>query len=64
MVEGVSATSSGAMNTVVIAHGLTVGGREYARQVPGSFWRNIANTATSFSPLHPSPRLPTCGLER
>src|SRR5215468_8067409 len=30
-IEGVSATSSGAMNAVAMAHGLTVGGREGAR---------------------------------
>ena len=30
-VEGVSATSAGAMNAAVMAHGLTIGGRKGAR---------------------------------
>ena len=54
-VEGVSATSSGAMNAVVMAYGLTVGGRECAREALDSFWRSIAHIASSFSLLQRSP---------
>ena len=49
-VEGVSATSSGAMNAVVMAHGLAVGGRECAREALHNFWRSIAGIATCYSP--------------
>jgi len=53
-IEGISATSAGAMNAAVLAHGLTIGGREGARQALTSFWRQTARAA-SFSPLQPSP---------
>ena len=41
-IDGVSATSSGAMNAVVLAHGLTVGGREGAKQALADFWQKIS----------------------
>lgn len=37
-IDGVSATSAGAMNAVVLAHGLTVGGRQGARDALANFW--------------------------
>ena len=37
-VEGVSATSAGAMNAAVMAHGLTTGGRKGAREALEEFW--------------------------
>jgi NTE family protein len=52
-IEGVSATSSGAMNAVVLAHGLTAGGREGARHALHDFWRRVAE-AGQVSPLQPS----------
>ena len=51
--EGVSATSAGAVNAAVLAYGLTVGGRDGARQALASLWRRIAGAAL-FSPLQPS----------
>src|SRR3954452_19052463 len=53
-IEGISATSAGAMNAAVLAYGLTVGGRKGARQALDAFWRRIAQAAL-FSPLQPSP---------
>jgi NTE family protein len=50
-VEGVSATSSGAMNAVAMAHGLTVGGREGAREALENFWHRVARAAALFSPV-------------
>ena len=52
-IEGISATSAGAMNAAALAYGLTIGGREGARQALADFWRRVANAA-SFSPLQPS----------
>jgi NTE family protein len=52
-VEGISATSAGAMNATVLAYGLSDGGAEGARAALASFWRNIAKAARS-SPLQPS----------
>jgi Patatin-like phospholipase len=44
-VEGVSATSAGAMNAVVMAHGLTTGGRKGAREALEEFWNAVARPA-------------------
>ena len=52
--EGVSATSAGAMNAVVLAYGMTEGGREGARQALTGFWRRISHAA-AMGPLQPSP---------
>ncbi len=52
-IEGVSATSAGAMNAAVLAHGLTAGGREGARNALADFWRRVAQLASS-SFLQPS----------
>ena len=42
-IEGISGSSSGAMNAVMLAHGLTIGGREGARQALAHFWETVAN---------------------
>ncbi len=52
--DGISATSAGAMNATVTAYGLTVGGREGARQALAEFWKRISEAA-QFSPLRPTP---------
>jgi NTE family protein len=52
-IDGVSATSAGAMNAVVLAQGLTAGGRSAAKNALADFWQRIARLATS-SPLQPS----------
>ena len=45
--EGVSATSAGAMNAVVLAYGLTEGGREGARKALAGFWRRVSHAAAT-----------------
>ncbi len=52
-IDGVCATSAGAMNAVVLAHGLTLGGREGARAALAEFWHRIAKLGRA-SPLQPS----------
>ena len=51
--DGVTATSAGAMNAVVLAHGLTVAGREGAISALAEFWGRVAAVACS-SLLRPS----------
>jgi len=51
--EGISACSAGAMNAVVLAYGLTEGGRAGARTALANFWRRISHSAL-FSPLQPT----------
>ncbi|SMF53992.1 NTE family protein [Tistlia consotensis] len=52
--EGISATSAGAMNAAILAHGLTVGGRDGARQALHDFWASVA-AAAAFSPIQRTP---------
>ncbi|MET0963794.1 MAG: patatin-like phospholipase family protein [Noviherbaspirillum sp.] len=48
--DGISGTSAGAMNAVVLAHGYHGGGREGARSALRDFWKAVSNAAR-FSPL-------------
>src|SRR5262245_34125558 len=50
-VQGVSATSAGAMNAVVMAHGLTTGGRKGAREALEEFWHGVARISAPFGAL-------------
>jgi NTE family protein len=52
-IEGISATSAGAMNATVLAYGYAEGGPEGARKALSGFWRRIAHAASA-SPLQPS----------
>ncbi|MBM3573334.1 MAG: patatin-like phospholipase family protein, partial [Alphaproteobacteria bacterium] len=52
-IEGISATSAGAMNAVVLAHGMMDGGRPGARAALDLFWRKISEAA-QMSPLQPT----------
>jgi NTE family protein len=65
-IEGVSATSAGAMNAVVLACGLLQGGRDGARQALHDFWLSIAQSAERYNPLRWVPWLKgahTLGLD-
>lgn len=42
-IEGISGASAGAMNAVILAHGLAVGGRDGARQALKDFWGSVAS---------------------
>jgi NTE family protein len=51
--EGISATSAGAMNAVVLAYGLTEGSRDGARKALAGFWRCVSHAAAN-GPLQPT----------
>ncbi len=53
VIEGISATSAGAMNATVTAFGLAEAGRGGARRALANFWRRISHAAV-LSPLQPS----------
>jgi NTE family protein len=53
--EGISATSAGAMNAAVLAHGWTRGGRDGAREALAGFWNAIADAAARYSPYRAAP---------
>jgi len=52
-IEGISGASAGAMNAVLLAHGLTQGGRDEARRVLAAFWERVAE-ASRLSPMQPT----------
>ena len=47
LVEGISATSAGSVNAVVLAYGLSVAGREGAKRALEIFWRKLSAMMTS-----------------
>ena len=53
-IEGISGTSAGAMNAVVLADGYAANGREGARASLHQFWRRVSDAAL-MSPLRRSP---------
>lgn len=53
-IDGISGTSAGAMNAVVLADGLARGGREGARERLALFWQRVSEAAR-FSPVQRTP---------
>ncbi|KTD74751.1 patatin-like phospholipase family protein [Legionella waltersii] len=54
-IDSISATSAGAMNAVILAHGLATGGHEGARKSLFEFWRKVSESGDIFSPLKRNP---------
>src|SRR5579863_3025252 len=46
-IEGITATSAGAVNAVVLAYGLAVGGREGAKRSLDRYWRRLSEMASA-----------------
>src|ERR1700753_2217804 len=53
-VDGISGTSPGAMNAVVLAAGFTADGPAGAKAALSAFWRRVADAAR-FNPIRRSP---------
>src|SRR3970282_259122 len=54
-VEAVSATSTGAMNAVVMAYGVSLGGAAGARDKLSEFWTEISRAGELYSPVRTLP---------
>ena len=54
-IEGISGTSAGAMNAVVLAEGMIDGGREGAKSALQSFWWEISLLGSVFNPIRKTP---------
>ena len=54
-VDAISATSAGAMNAVVMAYGISIGGREGAREKLEQFWREISLAGEIYGPVRSFP---------
>jgi len=50
-IAAITATSAGAMNAVVAAHGMMEGGTDGARQKLSEFWKRVADSRAPFSPV-------------
>ncbi|MGE0700770.1 MAG: patatin-like phospholipase family protein [Hyphomicrobiaceae bacterium] len=51
--DAISATSAGSMNAVVMAWGVSQGGREGARAKLAEFWQRVSRAGTMWSPVRP-----------
>jgi NTE family protein len=54
-IDGISATSAGAMNATVYAYGHMTGGRDGARETLEKFWRNVSAAGRISSPIQATP---------
>ncbi|WP_010299635.1 patatin-like phospholipase family protein [Candidatus Odyssella thessalonicensis] len=54
-IEGISGTSAGAMNAVVLAYGYALGKQEKAKETLQSFWWEISLLGNVFNPIRPTP---------
>jgi NTE family protein len=54
-IEAASGASAGAMNAVVMAHGLASGGRDGAREALQRFWDAVAARGAAADPMMPAP---------
>lgn len=54
-IAALSATSAGAMNAVVLAYGVSLGGRDGARAKLNEFWSEISRAGEIYSPVRVSP---------
>lgn len=54
-IEGISATSAGAMNAAALAYGKSIGGNEKAREVLEAFWHETSKAGALFSPVKRTP---------
>jgi NTE family protein len=50
-IDGISGTSAGALNAVVLADGLMAGGRKGAREALSRFWRRVSNASAHANSL-------------
>lgn len=53
--DAISATSAGAMNAVILAHGLIKGGNDGAREALHEFWKRVSEVGEFFSPVRLTP---------
>jgi NTE family protein len=51
--EGITGTSAGVVNVVVLADGLAGGGREGAREALNAYWRKASLLSARILPLTP-----------
>jgi len=61
--EGLSGTSAGAVNAVVLAHGMMSGGRKGGQKALEDFWRRSSHGGSVWSPMHHVPQVPIPGME-
>ena len=50
-IDGLSGTSAGSLNAVILAHGQMTGGTDGAREALENFWRRIAEAGSIYGPV-------------
>lgn len=53
--DSISATSAGAMNAAVLAHGLATGGNDGGREALYNFWKKICASGEKYNPIKKTP---------
>lgn len=61
--EGISATSAGATNAAILAHGLVTGGNDGARASLYKFWKAISDVGQIYSPIQITPLEELLGIK-
>lgn len=51
LIEGISGSSAGAMNAVMLGYGMMIGGRQGAREVLAKFWEGVSSKSLGDSPM-------------
>jgi len=54
-IEGISATSAGAMNAAVLAYGKQIGGNKGAREALDLFWRKVSESGAFYRSFYQNP---------
>ncbi len=54
-IEGISATSAGSMNAVILAQGMMEGGTQGARDLLRTFWKKMSDSGKRYGVTAPSP---------
>lgn len=54
-IEGISGTSAGSMNAVILAYGMLIGGREGAKKKLHQFWQDVSTAGKMYSPCQQLP---------
>jgi len=54
VIDGLSATSAGAMNVAVYSYGMMTGGPAGARKAMHDFWKDVSDVGQQYSPVKPT----------
>ncbi|KTC77834.1 patatin-like phospholipase family protein [Legionella brunensis] len=62
-IDAISATSAGAMNAAILAHGLLTGGNDGARESLYKFWQTVSKVGEYYNPIKRTPLEALLGIK-